>query len=86
MKIPKQLPCRLNYTKTKKKRNVFIFDAGFHTLNMKPKKGELDCEFVTRFLVEYFNGCRKRGDKMYQDYFLWHDKKENYITCWGVKK
>lgn len=86
MKSIKNLPSRLSYSNSKKKRNVFVFDAGIHTLNMEMLKGESDVEFVNRFLLKYFEGCRFRGKEMYQDYFLWNGDGDDYIHCWGVKK
>ena len=79
-----KLPRKILY-RTKKKRNMYCFDAGLHTLGMKMKSGELDMDFVERFLVKFFKGCRNRGGKKYSDYFMWHGKGDNYITVWSVK-
>ena len=86
MKLNKKCPSKISYTLTRKKRNMFVFDAGLHTLKMKMNAGEKDNEFVERFLVAYFNGCRKRGGNKYKDYLMWHDRGEDYIFVWGVKK
>jgi hypothetical protein len=64
---------------------MWVFDAGLHTLNMKMKKDEWDVDFVQRFLLEFFEGCRNRGGKKYRHYMMDHNKGDTYITVWGVK-
>ena len=79
------VPCKLTFEKSNKRRNMWLFDAGLHTQNMKMKKGELDEEFVERFLASYFNGCRQRGGKKYRYYVMDHQLDDNYVSVWGVK-
>ena len=81
----KNLPSRVSFSNNRKKRNLWLFDAGLHTLHMEMKKGEQDMEFVERFLVEFFKGCRNRGGKKYRHFFMDHRKSDDYITVWGVK-
>lgn len=64
---------------------MWLFDAGLHTLHLKQKHKELDVEFVERFLMQYFKGCRNRGENKYKDFVMTHGKGENYMTVWGVK-
>lgn len=81
----KNNPSKISYTNNRKKRNMWLFDAGLHTLNMKRKKKEWDMDFVERFLIKYFEGCRNRGGKKYKDFFMWHKPGRNYIDVLGVK-
>lgn len=78
-------PSKISFANNSKKRNVWLFDAGLHTQNMKMKEGEMDMEFVQRFLVEFFKGCRNRGGKKYKYFFMDHEPGDNYITVRGVK-
>lgn len=81
----KNYPSKVSYTNAKKKRNLWLFDAGLHTQHMKMKDDESDNQFVQRFLISYFNGCRSRGGKKYRDYLLMHEPENNYISILGIK-
>lgn len=54
------MPVKVSFS-DKKKRNVYLFDAGLHTQHLKIKEGEKDFEFVTRYLIQYLRGCRERS-------------------------
>lgn len=73
------------YHADKVKRNSFPFDCGLHTLGMQKGDNESDVEFVERFLVKYFNGCKNRGGKEYRKFYLTVEEGDNYSTVWGVK-
>lgn len=79
-------PSRIYFKKGDKKRNMVLFDAGLHTQGMKPKEGEMDMEFVERFLVKFFEGCRNRGGRKYRYFLMDHRPGNDYITVWGVKR
>ena len=82
----KTLPYKILYGKNRRKgRNLWLFDAGLHTLHMKPKDGEWDMDFVTRFLIKFLEGCRRRGGKQYKDYLIQHCPGDNYIAVWARK-
>ena len=81
----KNTPSKLLFSNSRIKRNMWLFDAGLHTLNMKMEENESDVEFVERFLVKFFNGCRNRGGKKYKYYLMDHIPDNDYITVWGVK-
>lgn len=69
----------------KHKRNMFVFDAGLHTLHLKQLKNEKDHEFVTRYLLEYFNGCKKRGGPKYKKFYLTDNEDDKYCLVWGIR-
>jgi hypothetical protein len=64
---------------------MWVFDAGLHTQHLIMRPGEMDMDFVNRFLISYFNGCRNRGGKKYRDYLIRHKPDADYLTVWGVK-
>jgi hypothetical protein len=81
----KSMPSKVSYSKTRKKRNMWVFDGGLHTLHMRMGPRENDMEFVERFLVEFFKGCHNRAGKQFRDFFIWHNGRDSYMTVWGVK-
>jgi hypothetical protein len=81
----KNIPCKMLFSNNPKKRNMWLFDVGLHTLHMKMKPGEKDMEFVQRFLISYFDGCRERGGKQSKHYMMDHYPGSNYIRVWGIK-
>lgn len=85
--MKKQLrPCRMLFSNNNQvKRNMWLFDAGLHTQHMKMKKGETDSEFVERFLIKFFEGCRNRGGEDWRYYVMDHRQEDKYITVWGVR-
>lgn len=64
---------------------MWVFDAGLHTQHSRMAPGETDVQFVQRFLVSYFNGCRQRGGKKYRHYVMDHQPDRDYVVVWGVK-
>ena len=84
-KSMKNSPSKILFSNNRRQRNMWLFDAGLHTQHMKMKKGEWDHEFVQRFLVRFFEGCRNRGGKQYRDYMMQHRKGDDYIIVWGIK-
>jgi hypothetical protein len=64
---------------------MWVFDAGLHTQHLKMEDGETDVDFVERFMINYFDGCRNRGGKKYRDFIITHKHGNDYITSWGVK-
>lgn len=81
---PKNSPVQVSFS-DRRKRNVWLFDAGLHTLKMEPKTGEWDAQFVKRFLLKFFKGCRNRGGKKYRDYMMMHRPGDDYISIFGIK-
>ena len=81
----KRAPNKISFRNNAKSRNVWLFDAGLHTLHLKMKDGEADMEFVERFLIQFLDGCRSRGGKKYKYFFLDHESGDNYISVRGVK-
>ena len=78
---------RATFSSNKKlRRNAEVFDAGLHTLHLKQEKNESDVEFVERFLVKYFNGCKNRGGDKYKKFFLTIEDKDDYSTVWGIRE
>ena len=76
------------YYNTKVKRNTTVFDAGLHTLHLKMKDGENDVDFVTRYLTEYFDGCKSRGGDKYRQFLITPGREylgRKTLTTWGVK-
>lgn len=73
-----KMPVKVSFS-DKKKRNVYLFDAGLHTQHLKIKKGEQDFEFVTRYLIEYLSGCRNRSPGSV-GFFLFHSKGDDFIS------
>jgi hypothetical protein len=80
----KNKPNKISYSNKRRNRNMWLFDAGLHTQHLKMNNGEMDVEFVNRFLIQYFNGCKNRGGKKYKDFFMWLGD-NNYISVWGIK-
>lgn len=72
---------------TKVKRNTLVFDSGLHTLHLEKDKNESDVEFVTRFLLEYLDGCCSRSGN-HRKFIITSEKdsggKKGLVT-WGVK-
>ena len=81
----KNLPKRMSfYLNNKIKRNCECMDAGLFTQNLKPKTGELDMNFVTRYLISMFKG-RKNCDPKIRKIFMTLEEGDDYISIWSVK-
>ena len=78
---------RVSFIGDKKvKRNTWLFDAGLHTLHIKPKKGEMDVRFVERFLVKFAKGCQNRAKPRKPKKFVFTvEEDDDYVTVWEVK-
>lgn len=75
----------VSFKKNKKKRNIFVFDAGLHTLRLERKEGEQDMEFATRYLLGYLKGCRERGGSKYKAFLIESNSENSRLVTWGVK-
>jgi hypothetical protein len=75
---------RVSFFNSRVKRNTEVAEAGLFTQHMKMEKGEIDVDFVNRFLISILNG-RKRACPQYKKFVLTIEEGDNYITIWGVK-
>lgn len=85
MKTKKNSPSRVLFSNNEKKRNIWLFDAGLHTLHMEMRDGEQDMEFVERYLKSFFKGCKDRGGDKYRYFFIDYNERGDYVDVWGVK-
>ena len=78
----KKMPVKVSFS-DKKKRNVYLFEAGLHTQHLKIKDGEKDFEFVTRYLIQYLSGCRERSPDSV-GFFLFHSDGDDHVSIANI--
>lgn len=72
------LPTKISFS-GEDERNCLLFDAGLHTLSLRKGKNESDNEFVTRFLIQFLEGCKER-DPDAKGFFICLQDGANYLS------
>ena len=72
-------PTKISFNPNKANKNVVLFDAGLHTLGLRKSKDEKDNEFVTRFLIKFFEG-RKDRDPDAKGFFICHQDGATHVS------
>lgn len=76
-------PTKISFSECRDERNVLLFDAGLHTLGLRKSKDEKDNEFVTRFLIQFLEGCKER-DPDAKGFFICHQEGAAYLSVGKV--